>query len=192
MLRRLYDWMIRLAEQPNALWALAGIAFLESAIFPVPPDIMLIPMVLARPRQAFRIAGVCTLASVLGGLFGYAIGATLFEAVGKPVLEFYGKDNRFEEFRAAYNAWGAWAVLVAGVTPFPFKVITILSGYTGLSLPIFVVASIVARGLRFFVVAALLWRFGAPIRSFIERRLGLLFTAFVALLLGGALVLRFL
>ena len=192
MLRSLYDWTIRLAETPHALWALAALAFLESSVFPIPPDLMLIPMVLARPRRAFLIAGVCTAASVLGGLFGYWIGAVLFDSVGQPVLEFYGKQNRFEEFRATYNAWGAWAVLVAGITPFPFKVITILSGYTGLSLPVFFVASIIARGFRFFVVAALLWQFGAPIRSFIEQRLGLLFTLFMALLLAGALVLRFL
>ncbi|MGR3756462.1 MAG: YqaA family protein [Tranquillimonas sp.] len=192
MLRSLYDWTIRLAETPHALWALAALAFLESSVFPIPPDLMLIPMVLARPRRAFLIAGVCTAASVLGGLFGYWIGAVLFDSVGQPVLEFYGKQNRFEEFRATYNAWGAWAVLVAGITPFPFKVITILSGYTGLSLPVFFVASIIARGFRFFVVAALLWQFGAPIRGFIEQRLGLLFTLFMALLLAGALVLRFL
>lgn len=192
MLRSLYDWTIRLAETPHALWALAALAFLESSVFPIPPDLMLIPMVLARPRRAFLIAGVCTAASVLGGLFGYWIGAVLFDSVGQPVLEFYGKQNRFEEFRATYNAWGAWAVLVAGITPFPFKVITILSGYTGLSLPVFFVASVIARGFRFFVVAALLWQFGAPIRGFIEQRLGLLFTLFMALLLAGALVLRFL
>jgi len=192
MLRSLYDWTIRLAETPHALWALAALAFLESSVFPIPPDLMLIPMVLARPRRAFLIAGVCTAASVLGGLFGYWIGAVLFDSVGQPVLEFYGKQNRFEEFRATYNDWGAWAVLVAGITPFPFKVITILSGYTGLSLPVFFVASIIARGFRFFVVAALLWQFGAPIRGFIEQRLGLLFTLFMALLLAGALVLRFL
>ena len=192
MLRSLYDWTIRLAETPHALWALAALAFLESSVFPIPPDLMLIPMVLARPRRAFLIAGVCTAASVLGGLFGYWIGAVLFDSVGQPVLEFYGKQNRFEEFRATYNDWGAWAVLVAGITPFPFKVITILSGYTGLSLPVFFVASIIARGFRFFVVAALLWQFGAPIRGFIEQRLGLLFPLFMALLLAGALVLRFL
>lgn len=190
MIRRLYDWTLSLAAHRHATWALAIMAFLESSVFPIPPDLLMIPMILARPSRAFVIAGLCTAASVLGGIAGYWIGAGLFEQVGRPVLEFYGKDARFGEFSAAYNEWGAWAVLIAGVTPFPFKVITILSGSTGLSVPVFVAASVVARGLRFFVVAALLWKFGPPIRDFIERRLGLVFTALVVALLGGFLALR--
>jgi membrane protein YqaA with SNARE-associated domain len=151
----------------------------------------MIPMILARPSRAFLIATVCLVSSVLGGMLGYWIGYSLFESVGRPVLEFYGKDAYFEEFRTNYNAWGAWAVLIAGVTPFPYKVITILSGTTALSLPVFIAASIVARGLRFFIVAALLWKFGTPIRDFIERRLGLMFTLFVVILLGGFLLVRY-
>jgi len=192
MIRRLYDWTLSLAQSPYALWALACVAFIESSVFPIPPDILMIPMILAMPSRAFLIAGICTVSSVLGGLFGYYIGYGLFESVGRPVLEFYGKDKYFDEFRSRYNEWGAWAVLIAGITPFPYKVITILSGTTALSLPVFIVASIVARGLRFFVVAALLWKFGAPIRDFIERRLGLVFVVFVVLLLGGFVLLRFL
>ncbi|MDF0603626.1 DedA family protein [Psychromarinibacter sp. C21-152] len=192
MIRRLYDWTISLAASPYALWALAVVAFVESSVFPIPPDILMIPMIIAAPRRAFLIAGVCTVSSVLGGMLGYYIGYGLFESVGRPVLEFYGKDAYFDEFRGRYNEWGAWAVLIAGITPFPYKVITILSGATGLNLAVFTVASIIARGLRFFVVAALLWRFGAPIRDFIERRLGLMFTLFVVLLLGGFLVVKYL
>lgn len=192
MLRKLYDWTISLAESRHALWALAFVAFIESSVFPIPPDLLLIPMVIAAPRRAWLIAGVATVSSVLGGLFGYYIGWGLFESVGRPVLEFYGKDKYFEEFAVRYNEWGAWAVLIAGVTPFPYKVITILSGTTGLNLGVFIVASIVARGLRFFLVAALLWKFGPPIRTFIERRLGLMFTIFVVLLLGGFAALRYL
>ena len=192
MLRRLYDWTISLAASRNALWALALVSFAESSVFPIPPDLLMIPMIIATPRRAFLIAGVSLLASVLGGLFGYFIGAQLFESVGRPVLEFYGKDAYFDDFAATYNAWGAWAVLIAGVTPFPFKVITILSGATGLSLPVFLAASLIARGLRFYLVAALLWKFGPPIRDFIERRLGLMFTLFVALLLGGFYLVRYL
>lgn len=192
MLRRLYDWTISLAESRHALWALAFVAFIESSVFPIPPDLLLIPMVIAAPRRAWLIAGVATVFSVLGGLFGYYIGWGLFESVGRPVLEFYGKDKYFEEFAVRYNEWGAWAVLIAGVTPFPYKVITILSGTTGLNLGVFIVASIVARGLRFFLVAALLWKFGPPIRTFIEKRLGLMFTIFVVLLLGGFAALRYL
>ncbi|NKB28280.1 MAG: DedA family protein [Rhodobacteraceae bacterium] len=192
MIRRLYDRTMALADGPHALWALAIVAFVESSVFPIPPDVLMIPMILARPSRAWLIALVALVASVLGGLLGYAIGALAFEGIGQPILEALGKGHAAEEFNATFNEWGAWAVLIAGVTPFPYKVITIMSGWTGLSIPVFIVASIVARGLRFFVVAALLWKFGAPIRDLIERRLGLFFTAFVALLLGGFLVLRFL
>jgi membrane protein YqaA with SNARE-associated domain len=192
MVRQLYDWTVSLAGSRHAIWALALVAFVESSVFPIPPDILMIPMILAAPHRAWLIAGVAMVASVLGGLLGYYIGYGLFETVGRPVLEFYGKDAYFEEFRTRYNEWGAWAVLVAGITPFPYKVITILSGSTALSLPVFIVASVVARGLRFFVLAALLWKFGAPIRGFIERRLGLIFTLFVALLLGGFVLVKYL
>jgi membrane protein YqaA with SNARE-associated domain len=192
VLRRLYDWTLSLAASPHALWALAAVSFIESSVFPIPPDVLLIPMVLAAPKRAWVIAGVCTLASVAGGAFGYLIGWGFFEQVGRPVLEFYGKDAYFEEFAAKYNEWGAWAVLIAGVTPFPYKVVTILSGATGLNLTVFMIASLLARGLRFFVVAALLRQFGLPIRDFIERRLGLVFTAFVLALVGGFAALRLL
>jgi membrane protein YqaA with SNARE-associated domain len=192
VLRRLYDWTLSLAATPHALWALAVVSFIESSVFPIPPDVLLIPLVIAAPHRAFLIAGVCTVASVLGGAFGYFIGWGLFEQVGRPVLEFYGKDVYFEDFAANYNEWGAWAVLIAGVTPFPYKVVTILSGATGLNFTVFMVASVIARGFRFFVVAALLWKFGLPIRDFIERRLGLVFTAFMVALIGGFAALRFL
>lgn len=192
MLRGLYNWTMGLAESRHALWALAAVAFAESSVFPIPPDILMIPMILAAPRRAWLIAAVATVSSVLGGLAGYYIGWGLFESVGRPVLEFYGKDAYFNEFSIRYNEWGAWAVLIAGVTPFPYKVITIMSGTTGLSLPVFMVASIIARGLRFFIVAALLWKYGAPIREFIEKRLGLMFTIFCVLLVGGFYAVRFL
>lgn len=192
MIRRLYDWTFSLASHRHAMEALAVVAFLESSVFPIPPDILMIPMILAAPHRAFRIATVATLASVLGGLFGYAIGAWMFDTLGEPVLRFYGKDAYFDQFAARYNEWGAWAVLIAGVTPFPYKVITILSGATGLSLPVFMLASVVARGLRFFLVATLLWKYGPPVRDFIERRLGLMFTLAVLLLLGGFAAVRYL
>jgi len=185
MLRRLYNWTMGLASSPYALWALAVVAFIESSFFPIPPDVLMIPMIIAAPRRAFLIAGIATVASVLGGLFGYYIGYGLFEVVGKPVLDFYGKGAYFDDFALRYNDLGAWAVLAAGITPFPFKVITIASGATGLSLPVFIVSSIVARALRFFIVAALLWKFGEPIRDFIEKRLGLVFIIFCVLLIGG-------
>jgi membrane protein YqaA with SNARE-associated domain len=185
MLRKLYMWTLSLAQSPYALWALAVVAFMESSFFPIPPDILMIPMIIARPSRAFVIAGVATVASVAGGLLGYYIGYGLFETIGEPVLAFYGKEAYFTDFATRYNEYGAWAVLVAGVTPFPFKVITIASGVTNLSLPVFILSSIVARALRFFLVAALLWKFGEPIRDFIEKRLGLMFALFCVLLIGG-------
>jgi membrane protein YqaA with SNARE-associated domain len=189
VLRRLYAWVLTLAASPYSLWALAAIAFIESSIFPIPPDVLLIPLVLARPERAWQIAGICTLASVAGGAAGYFIGWGLFDQVGQPVLTFYGMDSKFETFSATYNEWGAWAVLVAGITPFPYKVITILSGATELNFAVFMVASIIARGIRFFLIAALLWRFGPPIRDFIEQRLGLVFSLSMAALIGGFLVI---
>lgn len=191
MIRRLYNWTLTLAQSEHALWALAIVAFLESSVFPIPPDVIMIPMIIARPSKAFLIAGVALLASVLGGLLGYYIGAGLFETIGQPLIDFYGKADAANEFNERFKEWGAWAVLIAGVTPFPFKVITIMSGWTGLSLGVFIIASIVARGLRFFIVAALLWKFGTPIRDFIERRLGLMFTLFIVLLLGGFLLVKY-
>lgn len=189
MLRGLYDWTMRLAEGRHAMWALALVAFIESSVFPIPPDVLMIPMILATPKRAWLIAAVATVASVLGGLLGYYIGWGLFETVGQPILDFYGKGEAFESFAVRYNEYGAWAVLVAGVTPFPFKVITIASGVTGLSLPVFIASSIIARALRFFLVAALLWKFGPPVRVFIEKRLGLVFAVFCALLVGGFLLI---
>lgn len=190
MIRRLYDWTLGLAQHRHALWALAVVAFVESSFFPIPPDILMIPMIIARPNRAWLIAGVALLASVLGGLLGYAIGALAFESLGQPILASLGKADAMAEFSTRFNDMGFWAVLLAGVTPFPYKVITIMSGWTGMPLGIFIMTSILARGLRFFVVAGLLWRFGAPIRDFIERRLGMMFTLAVALLIGGFMVVK--
>jgi membrane protein YqaA with SNARE-associated domain len=192
MIRRLYDWTIALAGHRHALWALAAIAFVESSVFPIPPDVLMIPMILARPARAFVIAAVATAASVAGGMLGYYIGLGLMESVGRPLLEFYGKVEDFDMLAARFNEWGGWAVLVAGVTPFPYKVITIFSGATGLGLPLFVAVSLLARSLRFVLIAALLWRFGVPVRGFIERRLGLVFAVFVVGLIGGFYFVRYL
>lgn len=192
MLRALYNRTLALAEHRHAIPILAIVAFVESSVFPIPPDVLLIPIILARPLLAFRIALICTIASVAGGALGYAIGALLFDGIGQPVLAFYGMEDKFDTFREAYNANGFWAVLIAGVTPFPYKVITIISGTTDMNFVLFMLTSLLARGLRFFIVATLLWKFGAPIRDFIERRLGILFTLAVILLLGGFLAVRYL
>jgi membrane protein YqaA with SNARE-associated domain len=191
MLRRLYDWTMSLAARTGAAWALAVIAFIESSVFPIPPDVLQIPMVLARRDRAWAYAAIATVASVLGGVAGYLIGWLVFDTVGRPLLNFYGYGAKFDDFAARYNHWGAWIVFIAGVTPFPYKVITIASGATGLSMPVFMVASVAARGLRFFVVSALLYWFGPPIRAFIERYLGLLAIVFVVLLLGGFALVKY-
>jgi len=192
MLRRLYDWTMSLADHPKALWALALVSFIEASVFPIPPDVLMIPMVLAAPRKAWLIALVATVSSMLGGLAGYGIGHFFFESIGRPILESMGKADQMAAFNERFNGVGFWAVLIAGVTPFPFKVITIMSGWTAMPLGTFIVTSIVARALRFFVVAGLLWGFGQPIRHFIERRLGIVFTLFVLLLVGGFYIVRYL
>ena len=192
MPRKLYDLTLSWAEHRHALWLLALVAFVESSIFPIPPDILMIPMILARPSRAWLIAGIALVASVTGGLLGYAIGALAFEQIGQPILESLGKADSMAEFSTRFNDLGFWAVLTAGLTPFPFKVITIMSGWTGMSLGTFIATSILARGLRFFIVAALLWKFGAPIKDFIEDRLPLMFVLFIAVLVGGFAAVKFL
>lgn len=192
MLRKLYDYTMSLAATRHAEKGLAGVSFIESSLFPIPPDVLLIPMVLAKRAKWLRYAFVCTLASVAGALLGYLIGAILYETVGAPILRFYGQEDKFQEIAAWYNRWGGWGVFFAAITPFPYKVLTIFSGATGLNLTLFVLVSIVGRGLRFFLVAGLLYWFGPPIRTFIEKNLGLLFTLFMILLIGGFVAVRYL
>lgn len=191
MLRRLYDFTMSLAATRHAEKALAGVSFVESSFFPIPPDALLIPMVLAERAKWLRYAFMCTLASVAGALLGYVIGAFLYDAVGEPILRLYGKEDAFQQVADWYNRWGGWGVLFAAVTPFPYKVLTIFSGATGLNLAVFVGVSIVGRSLRFFLVSWLLYRYGPPIRIFIEKNLGLLFTLFMVLLVGGFVAVRY-
>ncbi|WP_176086378.1 YqaA family protein [Martelella sp. HB161492] len=191
MLRRLYDWTMSLASTRHAERALFAVSFAESSFFPIPPDVLLIPMVIAKPAKWLRIALICTIASILGAMLGYAIGAFLFEAIGKPILAFYGKQDSFEKIAEWYNTWGGWGVLFAAITPFPYKVLTIFSGATGLNFAIFLLVSVIGRAFRFFIVAFLLHHFGPQIRDFIEKYLGILFTAFVILLGGGFYLVKF-
>lgn len=181
-----------LAAHRHALAALAVVSFAESSVFPIPPDVLLIPMILAARERAWLIATVCTVASVVGGVAGYGIGALLFDTVGRPIVELYGYMDRFHEFQGRYEEWGAWIVAGAGFTPFPYKVITITSGVMDLDFWVFMVASVLSRGARFFLVALLLWHFGPPIRSFIERYLPQLTILFFLLLFGGFVVARYL
>ena len=192
MMRRLYNWMMQAAGDERAPWALAIVSFIESSFFPIPPDIMLIPMALARPERAYALAAWCTLTSVAGGLLGYSIGALLYDSVGAWLIQLYGYGNKVEAFRQAYAQWGAWIILIKGVTPIPYKIVTILSGAAAFDFWMFLAASIVTRGARFFLVTALLKRFGAPIRAFIERRLTLMLTIFLVALIGGFVAVKFL
>jgi membrane protein YqaA with SNARE-associated domain len=192
VLRATYDWTMGLAGHRHAMAALAVVAFVESSVFPVPPDILIIPMVLAAREKAWRIAAIATVASVLGGLAGYGIGAGLYEAIGRPILEMYGQADRFAEFSRKFNELGWWLVAGAGLTPFPYKVITIASGVTGLDLVSFTLASVAGRAGRFFLVAGLLWHFGPPIRRFIEAYLPQVTAVFFVLLFGGFLAARYL
>jgi membrane protein YqaA with SNARE-associated domain len=183
--------MMALAGHRRALPALAFISFLESSVFPIPPDVMLVPMVLADRRRAWRIATVCTAASVLGGFLGYAIGYFLFETIGRAVLEFYRAMDQFAQFQQAFLTYGWWIIIIKGATPIPYKLITISSGVAHFPLLAFAVASAISRGMRFFLVAGLLWWFGEPIRIFIERHLTMVTTLFVVLLVGGFLIVRY-
>ena len=191
MLRSLYDWIMRLAGHPQALWWLGLIAFLESSVFPIPPDVMLVPLVLADRRRAFLYAGVCTIASVIGGWAGYAIGYALFETIGRPILDFYHLQSQFETFRETFNQYGFWIIVAKGATPLPFKLFTITAGATHLDLATFSAASVISRSMRFFPEATLLWWFGDPIRHFIERYLAWVTTGILAAVVGGFLILRF-
>jgi membrane protein YqaA with SNARE-associated domain len=191
MLRGLYDWTMRMAAHERAPLVLFFIAFIESSFFPIPPHAMMIPMILAARASAWWIATITTVGSVLGGMAGYAIGYFLYESVGRWVLDLYGYSEKFASFAAQYNEYGAWIVFIGGVSPFPYKVITIASGVTQLDFTIFSVASLLARGTVFFGIAVLLYWFGPPIRRFIEERLGLVATVFIVTLFAGFAAIRF-
>ena len=185
MLRRLYDWVIRLAGSPQAVPAMGLVAFAESSFFPIPPDVMLVPMVLANRQKAFTIALVCTVCSVLGGLLGYAIGYWALETVGGWLIRAYGMQAGLEKFREQYAHWGTWIILIKGLTPIPYKLVTIASGFAGYSFVMFVLLSLVARGMRFYLVAFLLNRFGLQARAIIEERLELWVTVAAVVLVAG-------
>jgi membrane protein YqaA with SNARE-associated domain len=191
MMRRLYDWMMRMAGHDKAPHALFWVSFVESSVFPIPPDVMLIPMVLAQRSKAWFYATVCTIGSVFGGVAGYAIGYYLFEYLGEPILKLYGYGQRYEETRVLFDEWGPWILIAKGWTPFPYKVLTIAAGVFKMSLGPFILASIVARAMRFYLVAALLYWFGEPIRDFIEKRLSAVTTIFLVLLVGGFVAVRY-
>jgi membrane protein YqaA with SNARE-associated domain len=191
MLRRIYDWCVDTAAKPHAAWILGAVSFAESSFFPAPPDIMLIPMALARPDRAWFFAAVCTVTSVAGGLFGYFIGAVLYDTVGHWLIHLYGLGDKVEVFRAGYAQYGALIILIKGLTPIPYKLVTITSGFAGFNLPLFIVLSIITRGARFFLEAFLLNRYGARARTIIEERLGMWAgLAAVGIVVGFIVVVR--
>lgn len=185
MLRKTYDWCIQAAGKPHASWLLGGISFAESSFFPIPPDTMLIPMSLARPDRAYHYALVCTLTSVAGGILGYAIGALLYDSVGLWLISLYGYGNKVEAFREAYAEWGSLIILIKGVTPIPYKIVTITSGFAGYNFWLFLLFSCITRGARFFLSAFLLNRYGPQAREAIEKRLGLWFGVLLVVAIGG-------
>jgi len=191
MMRRAYDWTMRTAAHDKAPQALFWVAFAESSFFPVPPDVMLIPMVLAQRAKAWLYAGICTVGSVLGGIGGYAIGYFLYETLGRWLISVYGLAAQFEAYRAAYNEWGLWIILIKGLTPIPYKLVTIASGAAAFDFWVFIAASLVTRAGRFYIVAGLLYWLGEPIRDFIERRLTLVTTAFLVALIGGFVAVKY-
>ena len=191
MLRSLYNWTMSFAAHRNAKWALATVSFTESSFFPIPPDVLLVPMVLANRDKAWRLAGICTIASVVGGLLGYAIGALLYDTVGAWLMGLYGYTDKLEQFRQSYAEWGAWIILIKGLTPIPYKIVTIASGFAGYDFFSFVVLSMITRAARFYLVAALLYFYGEPVRGFIEKRLELVTVAFAVILVGGFVVVRY-
>ena len=188
--RKIYDSVFHLSKKNGAIYWLFAIAFIESSFFPIPPDVMLIPMILAAPKKAWSIAGVATVGSVIGAYLGYAIGFYFFQLIAEPLLNFYGYLEKFNSFKDLYNQYGAWIVFGAGITPFPYKIITIASGVVHMNLIVFTIASIIARGMRFFLVAWLLKKYGETMREFIEKNLGWLSILFLLLLIGGFAVIK--
>lgn len=191
MLRRLYDRLLALAAGPNAEWWLAAIAFAEASFFPLPPDLLLIPMVIARPDRAWRIAAICTVSSVAGGALGWLIGATLFDQVALPIAHLYHAEPTLLRFAERFRENGLWVVLVKGLTPIPYKIVSIAAGAAHFSLPLFLVASALTRGLRFFVVAGLLRIYGDRARHFVEHRLTLVTTVLVVVMIGALVVVKY-
>lgn len=190
-IRVLYDWVMRHATGPYAFWFLGAIAFAESSFFPIPPDVMLVPMVLANRRRAFLLAGWCMVMSVIGGMAGYAIGALLYNSVGQWLIHFYGYGHQLSQFRELYARYGAWIILIKGMTPIPYKLVTIASGFAGYNFAAFVVLSAITRGGRFLLVAGLLYWFGDPVREFIEKRLELVMLGLLVVIVAGFVIARY-
>lgn len=190
-LRKTYDWVLHWSTTRYALPALALLSFAESSFFPIPPDVLLIAMVVAVPMKAFRYAAVCSVASVLGGMFGYLLGWQFMELVGTPIVEFYHLQAQWDKIGGWYEKYNAWAVGAAGFTPLPYKVFTLAAGAFQIDFPVFVLASLVSRSARFFIVAGLIWKYGAPIKIFIEKYFNILSIVFIILLFAGFVLVKY-
>lgn len=191
VVKKLYDWVLHWAETPYAVPALFLLAFAESSFFPVPPDVLLIALAISIPNKAFKFALICMLGSVTGGVLGYGIGMYGYETVGKPIVDFYHGQEVMELIKTKYDQHGFLGILIAAITPIPYKVFTIASGVFKFDFWLFTLASIIGRSTRFFIVAALIWKFGSPIRNFIEKYFNLLSILFMILLIGGFLLIRY-
>ncbi|MBV8447610.1 MAG: DedA family protein [Hyphomicrobiales bacterium] len=185
MLRRLYEWALSLVDKPHAIWVMAGISFADSSFLPLPPDFLLIPMAVARPKRALTYAIVCTIASVLGAVLGYAIGAFLWDTLGQWLIRLYGLEGKVGAFRELYAQWGAWVIIIKGFTPIPYKLVTIVSGFAGYNFAAFLVLSLITRGARFLAIAVVLNRFGDPVRHALDRHLTAIVSASLVVLAGG-------
>ncbi len=191
-MRRLYKNVMALASSPRAAWWLFAVAFSEASFFPIPPDAMLIPMAIAAPGRAWRYALIALAGTLLGGTFGYILGHFLFDVAAQPILRAYHYEAAFRAFQQTFRRWGVWIILVKGFVPIPYKIVTIAAGAAGFSYPLFIAASAVTRGGRFFLVSGLLRRWGEPIRAFIERHLALVLGVLAASIIAGFVVLRYL
>lgn len=190
-IRWIYDWTLAIAAHKRASWGLAAVSFAESSFFPIPPDVLLVPMCIAQPKKAWFYATVCTIASVLGGILGYAIGWFLYDTLGLWIIQLYGLTERAAHFEQEFAEWGLWIILIKGLTPIPFKLVTILCGFAHFNFFVFVLASIVTRGARFFLVAGLVYLYGEPIREFVEKRLNTVALGVLGVIILGFVVVRY-
>jgi len=191
MLRKLYDWVLHWAETPYGSWALFLLAFCESSFFPIPPDVLLIALAVAIPRRSFRYAMICSAGSVLGGCLGYLIGWQFMAGIGERIIAFYGLTPKIDYIQSLYIAYDAWAIGIAGFTPIPYKVFTISAGAFHINFMVFVIASLVSRSARFFLVGGLIYIFGPKIQVFIDKYFNVLAVAFTVLLVAGFVVIKF-
>ncbi|MBI1207333.1 MAG: DedA family protein [Azospirillum sp.] len=192
MLKPLYRWIVKRSSEPGAVYWMSAVSFAESSFFPLPPDVMLVPMCLAQPKRLWWYTTICSIASIIGGLFGYAVGYYVFEAVGRPIIAFYGAEESFAHFQAMFNLYGPWFLILKGVTPIPYKLLAIAAGFAKLDMQVFVLCSLVARFTRYYMIGILLHYYGPEVEKFIEKRLMLVTGAILAIVVGGFLSLKFL